>query len=274
MKSNLVASAIAQLSRKVSSALDRPYSQYQLKRVLTAMPSSSTYFDRKIYRELLPALLGSELVVYDIGAYRGNYIHAIAKLHNVARVIGFEPIPDCYAEACKLLEANEKVTIYNYALGDTEGRKDFFLNDSPASSSILPMLSTHKELFPKTRGERLIEVDMARLDNVVVRNDIPLPDVIKIDVQGYEDVVMRGGEKTFAAANYLLIELSFVSLYEGAPTAFAVINRLVESGWNFLSFSEPLMDELGRWASANALFEKHLSGDSARQKNEESVLAF
>ncbi len=54
---------------------------------------------------------------------------------------------------------------------------------------------------------------------------------MKIDVQGYEDRVLRGGEQTVKRAQVLLVETSFQQLYEG-QALFEDILALLR-GWGF-----------------------------------------
>ena len=56
--------------------------------------------------------------------------------------------------------------------------------------------------------------------------------LVKIDVQGFEDRVLRGGERTIREAKAIIIETSFVPLYEGQPL-FSDIRRQL-TGWGFV----------------------------------------
>jgi hypothetical protein len=72
---------------------------------------------------------------------------------------------------------------------------------------------------------------MERLDALAPALALSPPLLIKIDVQGYEDRVLRGGEETVKRAQVLIVETSFQRLYE-EQALFEDVFRLL-SGWGF-----------------------------------------
>jgi hypothetical protein len=60
---------------------------------------------------------------------------------------------------------------------------------------------------------------------------MPEPLLVKIDVQGYEDYVLRGGEQTIRRARLIIIETSFQAQYEAQPLFDDVYRTL--TGWGF-----------------------------------------
>jgi len=59
-----------------------------------------------------------------------------------------------------------------------------------------------------------------RLDDVAPALAPPIEDdlLVKIDVQGFEDRVIRGGRTTIARARACIVEVQLVKLYEGQPS--------------------------------------------------------
>jgi hypothetical protein len=49
---------------------------------------------------------------------------------------------------------------------------------------------------------------------------------VKLDTEGYEDRVIKGGPKTISGASVVIVETSFYELYEGQPL-FEDINRIM-----------------------------------------------
>jgi hypothetical protein len=58
-----------------------------------------------------------------------------------------------------------------------------------------------------------VHVRLARLDDELP--DPPRDSLVKIDAQGHEIQVIRGGRKALSAAQAILIEMTFMHLYEG-----------------------------------------------------------
>lgn len=80
-------------------------------------------------------------------------------------------------------------------------------------------------------GELPIQVKMARLDDLLDVEDLKADVFIKVDVQGFEDRVIKGGVNTFLKAKYVLIEMSFVPIYVGQPLFSQVHVQLTELGY-------------------------------------------
>jgi FkbM family methyltransferase len=124
---------------------------------------------------------------------------------------------------------------FNFALGDGNIIKaDMHRNNFTPSSSLLEMADLHKQAFPFTAEESCETVEVRRLDDIMA--DISLIDniLIKIDVQGYEDKVIRGGEKLIGRAKVLIIEASFHKLYEGQPLFDEIYSSLREIGFRYI----------------------------------------
>jgi hypothetical protein len=74
-------------------------------------------------------------------------------------------------------------------------------------------------------------VTATTLDKWAATQSLLEPILIKVDVQGYEAQVLRGGVRTFGRALVLLLEVSFAELYEG-QSLFDDIYALIR-GLNF-----------------------------------------
>jgi len=133
--------------------------------------------------------------LYDIGAHHGGYARGWAKRYPNDEIVMFEASPS--------KEAALKQTGFKYflkALGDKEETKTFYESGSTGDSFYLPRDFTQKS------G---ISIDVVALDNLIEKKGLSLPDFIKMDVQGSELNVIKGGPKSFNHARFLLIEMSF-----------------------------------------------------------------
>lgn len=175
--------------------------------------------------------------VVDVGANAGQFAVASAKLFPGARVHSFEPVPGCAEELRKNVSSLANVSVYPMALGDGEGTLQFYVNSHSHSSSALPLAEAHRAAFPEAKEERVIEVVVSTLDRVFEGVDLEPPVLLKLDVQGYEERVLRGGEKTLENVDYVVMEVSFEPMYEG-ETAFMEMARMME-GYGF-RFERPV----------------------------------
>jgi len=165
-----------------------------------------------------PWLLKTQVnTVFDIGANEGQFASLIHEVLPTATIYSFEPLEDCYEKLKESMQEVNNFRAFNLALGDTNGKLTMHRNEHSPSSSILPMANLHKQNYPHTAKNTIIEVRSARLDDVAKDLKIEKNLLIKIDVQGFESKVIAGGEKTIGHAEILIIETSFQPLYIGQP---------------------------------------------------------
>jgi FkbM family methyltransferase len=171
--------------------------------------------------------------VLDIGANVGQFAGLIQKYLPDASLYSFEPIPECYNALVLKMKSHTNFKSFNLALGDLDGETDFFVSEFSPSSSLLPMGKLHRELFPETASSVIRPVTIARLDSlanqIVVNGNL----LIKMDVQGAEDKIIRGGIEFFKRANAVLTEISYESMYVGQPLFRDIHSMLDELGFRF-----------------------------------------
>lgn len=172
--------------------------------------------------------------ILDIGANVGYFSATFHKILPQASIYAFEPLPDCYEQLLKRMENIPQFRSFNCALGDTDSNVKIYRSQFSQSSSILPMSDLHKQAFPHTKELTSDVVSIARLDEI--SRDLDMQDniLIKLDVQGYENKVISGGQETFSKAKVLIVETSFQTLYEGQPLFDAVYGRVLSLGFSYM----------------------------------------
>lgn len=172
--------------------------------------------------------------VIDIGANEGQFAEAAFASGFSGQIISFEP----------LQEQNQNIALSakNYsgrwkiappcALGNKNGVVDFHAAHGHAASSVLPPNAALTSLGDQYGTQEKVSVRMARLDDVMA-TDYPGAKYIfvKIDVQGYELDVLRGGAETLDEAIGVMLELSLRPLYEGQALADEIHQHLISKGF-------------------------------------------
>jgi FkbM family methyltransferase len=215
------------------------------------------YAERCFYLNYGAALLGEQIVAYDIGAACGITTTMFAKLLNVIIVHAFEPIPSAFRELTTRVQRYSHVFCHNVGLGDTNVSADIWVIEGCRdSSSLLKMRELHKVERPGiSYADHPERVTVARLDDYVREKNLPLPDVVKIDVQGYEDRVLRGGENTIRHARFCIVEISFEPLYEGSPIFDDIYRQMRGLGFRLVGLGGELYGKSGRQLQVDGIFE-------------------
>ena len=170
--------------------------------------------------------------VLDIGANTGQFANRINEILPDVNIISFEPIKKCYDELL-LNTKNIKVKAFNCALGEVEEEQTINISAHLPSSSILKMADLHTEVFAGTNFVETEVISIKRLDDVFSELAISGKMMVKIDVQGFEDRVIKGGLNTLKKADLILIETSFEELYEDQLLFDGIYQLLTNLGFVF-----------------------------------------
>jgi FkbM family methyltransferase len=142
-----------------------------------------TQYDRETRKVMQKALTGTSNCI-DIGAYRGEILREMLAVCPGGNVFAIEPIPENYEYLCRHYH---QATLFNLALSDTTGTATFYkVTGRPARSGLKKQkLPDPNEIVDE------ISVEVATLDTIIPTDQ--KIDFIKIDVEGAELQVMRGG---------------------------------------------------------------------------------
>ncbi len=180
--------------------------------------------------------------ILDIGANVGDFAYTIRPLFPSAQIYSFEPLPDCFQQMLVHLQGVDRFTAFNLALGDQSGELQFQRSSHSPSSSFLTMAETHTLAFPASSGSQSVKVRIERLDNLGAQLTLIEPILVKIDVQGYEAHVLRGGQQTIRRASAIVVETSFEPLYQNQPLFPEVSRVLTDWGFTYLGRLDQFCD--------------------------------
>lgn len=142
--------------------------------------------------------LSQEKTLVDIGANIGQ--HSLILSHYCKHIYAFEPIPSVFNQFNESIKKNnfKNITPFNLGISDKKESKSFnFVKNHAGTSSFV---QRNQNDVTET-----IEVKTDTLNNVLPNIKI---DVIKIDVEGYEAIVILGN-KDFIIKNKPIVFLEF-----------------------------------------------------------------
>ena len=160
------------------------------------------------------SILKPGMVVYDIGSNIGYYVLvAHEKIESEGFIYSFEPLQS-NVELLKMNTAANGITnieIYPIALGDMHTQEILSISKLSNLNAIVKEEDI-SELGLKWFDKHIIgktEVEQWDLDGFIEYNKLPIPDVLRMDVEGYEIRVLKGADTTLekmATGSILFIE--------------------------------------------------------------------
>lgn len=150
--------------------------------------------------------------VLDIGANYGVVAQAALKSYRDCKVICFEPVKatfDCLKE--NLMPYNDRVVLYNQALSDKNGQSVINITSFHGANSIEQQSSFHKHFNPHVFEVSKEIIEIIRLDDAAIKFPTKSIDILKIDVEGHELYVLKGGiEFISTSVDTIIIEISLM----------------------------------------------------------------
>ena len=169
-----------------------------------------------------------DTIMLDIGANMGFYSIRVAQKAVQGRVIAFEPDPGNYAMLQKNLILNNlnNVDSYNVALSDKKDTLRLYKH---------PFNVGDYRLYNDGDFAEFVDVPTLRIDDVVDRH----VDLIKIDVQGYEYFVLKGGRALLARDKPVVIsEFWPRGLYNSGASPADYLTMMQELGYSVRQIDE------------------------------------
>jgi FkbM family methyltransferase len=151
-------------------------------------------------------------VVYDIGAYVGDWTLQLTSFHPNVSAILFEP-NTLHNQNLRKVSQN----VYNVLLGSKDIELPFYSIGGTGDSVFLENTEHYKGIEP-------IIVRTTTLDHLVARDKLRLPDLVKIDCQGSEAEIILGGAKVLKHAKALIVETSLFELNTGGSRIESILD--------------------------------------------------
>lgn len=150
--------------------------------------------------------------ILDVGANVGDVAVAALKSYANARVICFEPVGSTFeALTQKMKPFSGRSHLFNFALSDVEETGAINITTHHGANSIEHQAQFHQDCNPHVREVGKEQIRLVRLDDWAAKLPSHIIDIMKIDVEGHEINVLRGG-RNFISNNVdvIIIEISLM----------------------------------------------------------------
>lgn len=178
-------------------------------------------------------------LVFDIGANKGQYAKEIIEAGYKGRIVSFEPLSLAFASLKEFSAKYSGWEAEKLAIGDRNGMTDINISENLYSSSILNITSISTINAPASRYVGKESVKITTVDTILDKYKTASDTLfVKLDVQGYEKIVLDGAKTSMNKITGFQLELSLYELYEDSSLYTDLINYLDGFGFT-LMFLEP-----------------------------------
>lgn len=178
----------------------------------------------------------SKLIVFDIGAHKGETVNLFKKNFDIDKIYSFEPNPNVFKILKKNTEKFNDVKIFNIGLDEKISRKYLNLLFDSSSSSFNDINFNNNyykkkkkifEPFSNMVEKKKILLETTTLSQIINKFDINQIDILKIDTEGYEYNVLKGIKlQDFKKIKYIYFEHHY-DLMINKNYKFKDINQLL-----------------------------------------------
>jgi FkbM family methyltransferase len=174
--------------------------------------------------------------IVDVGAGSGEFTTMFAKAYSNAKVYAFEPIVKNFEKVKKECNGLSNVILVNKALGSATGKTEINIASNIHASSIFELKTNEKRaLFSR-------HVELAGRESITIpRLDDEIPfsekiNILKLDVQGFEVEVLKGGINTLKNTSIVVCEVSNHNHYVNGAKYFQLDELLRINGFSLFNF--------------------------------------
>ena len=149
-------------------------------------------------------------VIFDCGAFKGRWTMMISKIFPNAQFVMMEPNKNLLDEIrANISGIRPAPLLLEIAVGEEFGKGHLNIWDNEETSIAGSSLLSHVQGEPATR----VEIEIHTLDMISNRTGF-VPDLVKLDLQGYEFAALQGATNILQKSELFIIEFSCLEAYQ------------------------------------------------------------
>lgn len=171
--------------------------------------------------------------IVDVGANRADWSRIAKRVFPSAAFYLIEPQIEMKEKLELFCQDFKDSTFILSAAGSEKGILTLTIWDDLAGSSLRPFPDEKLKALGKQR-----DVEIITIDDLISNSKIQMPELIKLDIQGFELEALKGAALTFGYTEVYILEVSLFCFDDvpGIPIFSDVINFMLDRGYVVYDF--------------------------------------
>lgn len=173
--------------------------------------------------------------ILDVGANRGEWTRLAKTIWPLARCLLLEPLVEMRPHLQQLNEEYPDVDWLSVGAGAEDGTLWLNVTDDFYGSSFLRSPADSPTTSLQER-----RVPVRTVDAILAEREIKTANLVKLDVQGFELEVLKGGAALFGRTELFVVEVSLYAFHEGTPLVSDVVEFMAQRGYELYDVAAAL----------------------------------
>jgi len=169
--------------------------------------------------------------IMDIGANKAGWSNLAKNIFPDAAFCLIEPQIELETYLKPFCNATNNSIYYIAGAGIQKGKKYLTIWEDTEGSSFLPA-----ERADLKRQDKQREIDIVSISDIIESGKFAIPELIKIDVQGFELEALKGGNIVFGKTEIFILEVSLFSFLPGMPVLSDIVTFMLEKEYMIYDF--------------------------------------
>ncbi len=170
--------------------------------------------------------------ILDVGANRAKWSREVKFVFPDASCMLIEPQLEMQSELDLFCQDFPDSQYILAGAGATQQELTLTVWENFAGSSFLPEETDDLKESGKQRNIPIITID-----SLIETKKIELPQLVKLDIQGFELEALKGASSLFGATEVFILEVSLFSFIKGQPVFHEVVNFMEKRGYVVYDFA-------------------------------------
>ncbi|MDQ3607099.1 MAG: FkbM family methyltransferase [Gemmatimonadota bacterium] len=141
-------------------------------------------------------------VIFDVGANEGSISHRLSRNFPAQQIYAFEPVRETFARLSTHTATLPNVHCFNFALGPESGTAEIRLHRKSDWNTLRSDVQ-----HPGYEGEGSESIEVRTIDEFLAEQKIDRIHFLKIDTEGYDLEVLKGGERALSQGRIGIIQV-------------------------------------------------------------------